>query len=421
MTLRAGFAVAEIAPGPGLPMGGYAARSGVARGSLDPLQCRAAVIEAGGAPLVFVALDLLHVSGPWASDLRARIAAALDGEAGRVLVAATHTHSGPAVFGLGGGARLSAYESKVAEIALQSAEAARENAESVEMLAGEAEAMGVGGSRRDQAERVDAKVRTLTARRENGSCAGVIAAFGCHPTVLSASSLDYSRDLFGCAVDAATAEIGAPVLLFNGAAADVSTRFTRRDATADEASRLGGILGSALAASTRSGRVLADGRVSASSRRVPIRLRSLPSEAAAVERMEEAAAAVEAERARLAEPAVMRLAVSRLEGAMAQLYFARQGGWQNLFGRVPDTAEVLDLRVGGFHVLAAPGEVFSFVGDRLCAGRSAMLVAYANDYLGYLVPPERAGDGEYEALMAAVEPQSSAAIEAALLDLVRDA
>jgi hypothetical protein len=402
-------------------MGGYAVRSGVARGSLDPLQCRVAVVGAGDASLVLVALDLLQVSGPWARELRDRIAAALETEMTRVLVAATHTHSGPAVFGLGGSARLSAYESKVAEIAVRTADAARENAEPVELFAGESEAEGVGSSRRDVREPVDAKVRTLTARRANGSTAGVIAAFGCHPTVLPASSLDYSRDLFGGAVDVATAEIGAPVVLFNGAAADVSTRFTRVEATAAEAARLGGLLGSALAASTRNARPVDGDHVAARSRRVPIRLRSLPSEAEAEERMEEAAAAVEGERARRAESAAMRLAVSRLEGAMAQLYFARQGGWESLFGHVPDEAEVQDLRIGGFHVLAAPGEVFSSVGHRVCTGRSALLVGYANDYLGYLVPPERAGDGEYEALMAALEPQSAAAIEAALLGLVADA
>lgn len=422
MTVRAGFAVAEITPRPGLPMGGYAARSGVARGALDPLQCRAAVVDAGESPLVLVVLDLLCVSGPWASELRHRIAEALGSEAARVLVAATHTHSGPAVFGLGGGGpRLSAYEGKVAEIALQTAAQAREKSEPVQLFAGEAAVEGVGASRRDEREPVDTKVRTLAARRADGSCAGVVAAFGCHPTVLSPANLDYSRDLFGSAVDAATAELGAPVLLFNGAAADVSTRFTRREATAAETARLGAALAEALAESARAARALAVERIAARTRRVPVQLRTLPSEAEAMERMQEAAAAVETERARRAEAAAMRLATSRLEGAMAQLHFARQGGWQSLLGRLPQSAEVQALRLGAFHLLAAPGEVFSGVGRRLCAGGNALLIGYANDYLGYLVPPERAGDGEYEALMAALEPQSAAAIEAALLELMADA
>ena len=98
MNLRAGFSRVDITPPPGLPMGGYAARTDVATGVLDPLSCRAVTLQGSGAPLVLVALDLIHVAAPWAGDLRRRVAGALATEPERVLVAATHTHSGPGVF-----------------------------------------------------------------------------------------------------------------------------------------------------------------------------------------------------------------------------------------------------------------------------------------------------------------------------------
>ena len=105
---------------------------------------------------------------------------------------------------------------------------------------------------------------------------------------------------------------------------------------------------------------------------------------------------------------------------MAQLFVSRQGGWLAIFGRLPREAEVQELRLGEHRVLAVPGEMFSAVGRDLSGGGGRLLVCYANDYLGYLVPPELAGDGEYEASMAMLRPDSAAAIAATLARMAAD-
>lgn len=416
MRLRAGFARADITPVPGLPMGGYAARMGVAEGVLDALACRVAVLSDGAAPIVAAVVDLVYVAGPWAASVRRRIAADLGTSEDRVLLAATHTHSGPAVFRSGGAGRdrLDMYEENLAGAVCRTARAAAESLEEVELHSGVADVAGVGASRRDAAETIDCGLRAIFARRRDGSCAGALASFGCHPTILPPENLRYSRDLFGAAVDTAERDLGGTVLLFNGAAADVSTRFTRRAQSPDEVERLGGILGRVL--STMSTTRVAPATLSARVHDVHVELRTLAGEEEAMRIAEAASAEVARTRENGATGAALRLATSRLEGALAQVWLARTGGWEGMLGRVPERAAVQCLELGGVRLLAVPGEMMSRVGRRLSGGVD-LVVGYANDYLGYLVPESHAGDAEYESLMAALTPASATAIERALAEM----
>jgi hypothetical protein len=418
MNLRAGFSRVDITPPPGLPMGGYAARIDVATGVLDPLSCRAVTLQGSGAPLVLVALDLIHVAAPWASDLRRRVAGALATEPERVLVAATHTHSGPGVFRSAplAGEGIASYEKLVATRVVEAARLARGAAEPAELHAGAAAASGVGASRREVRDKIDDQVRVLVARRHDASRIGVLAFFGCHPTVLPPANLCYSRDLFGAAVDRAEAALGAPVVLFNGAAADVSTRFTRRSATVEEVRRLGDLLAAGITGAVDGARGFEIDEPRIAVRHVPVHLRPVDTEERSGARVAEAAAAVQRARESGVDASELRLATSRLEGALVQLWVARQGGWQALLGRTPETAELQAISLGGVRVIGVPGEVFSDAGRRLC-GRDALLAGYANDYLGYLVPPERAAEGEYESLIAALAPETAAVIEKTLAEM----
>jgi hypothetical protein len=424
MKLRVGFAAADITPAPGLPMGGYAARRDPAAGTLDRLACRAVVFTDGERPIVVVSLDLLCVGAEWADALRRRLADVAGTEPARVLVAATHTHAAPAAFPSRGplaAPALVSYREAVANAAVGAVKRAADGAEPMTLCFGEVAVDGVAASRRDPSEALDRQVRVLVARRGDGSCGGVIASFGCHPTVLSADNLEYSRDLFGAAEDTAAAALRAPAMILNGAAADVSTRFTRSAQTAAEVQRLGALLGAALASAASRGEVMDTRALGGASRRVALRPRLLPSSEEATRRMEQAASELERAQSVGDGAGSLRLAMARLEGAAAQLAIVRSGGWEVLLGREPDVAEVQVLNLGPLRLLAAPGEVFSAVGRRLVQRRPAMLAGYANDYIGYLVPPESAGEGDYESLMSAVEPDSAAALESTLAEMAAHA
>src|SRR5438270_4918604 len=95
VTLRAGVAKVEITPTAGEQMWGYENRTKPATGTLDPLYARVLVLEAGEKRLGLVTLDLGRSFGPASLD-QLRTAAKGDGIS-CLLVAASHTHSGPVV------------------------------------------------------------------------------------------------------------------------------------------------------------------------------------------------------------------------------------------------------------------------------------------------------------------------------------
>jgi hypothetical protein len=90
-TLRAGLASVDITPSGSVPMYGYAnRRCGPSNGTHDPLYAKALVLESGGGKVAIVALDLGSISSQ-------RVVAEIRDGLGipTVLLAASHTHSGP--------------------------------------------------------------------------------------------------------------------------------------------------------------------------------------------------------------------------------------------------------------------------------------------------------------------------------------
>jgi hypothetical protein len=93
-SLKAGVAKVDITPAPGVPLWGYSDRKQAATGVLDPLYARTLVLQAGDQRIALVTVDLGRSFGP-ASLAWLRKAASKD--VSIVIVAASHTHSGPVI------------------------------------------------------------------------------------------------------------------------------------------------------------------------------------------------------------------------------------------------------------------------------------------------------------------------------------
>jgi neutral ceramidase len=91
---RAGAASVVITPPPGTPMAGYY-RLRTADGVLDDLHAKALVVEQDGAKAAFVTLDLITVTRKVAVAARELIAAQTGIAPERVMISATHSHTGP--------------------------------------------------------------------------------------------------------------------------------------------------------------------------------------------------------------------------------------------------------------------------------------------------------------------------------------
>jgi hypothetical protein len=429
MTVRAGFAQLDITPPAGLPLGGYGMRTGGADGALDPLFCRAVVLDDDTGPVAVVVLDLVYVFADWTARVRVRAGEVLGLAADRLLISATHTHAGPGVFrsALSSDVRLRCYEDALVDRVVECLCAANAASTPAHLRCGKAAAAGVAANRRDPSLPIDEAVRVLCVHDESGQLRGVLANFACHPTVLSAANHSYSADLFGAAVETASHELGVPVLLTNGAAGDVSTRFTRRTQTPGEARRLGALLANAVCAGVR--RASRVGRRSdrhffdAATQSLQVRWRHLPAPDAAVTQLQRELTALQSLRAAGASAGAVRLAESRVEGAQAEAWVSSQGGWEALFGSRQPAAPVQALRCGAVAIVGAPGELFSSAAQwlRRRLGDTALVIGYANDYLGYLIPEHEVSAGGYESLIAMVDPTCEATIRSGLVDVAQSA
>ena len=119
--LKAGFGRADITPPPGVGLAGNGPEGRTSTGWRHRLYARALVLEdARGERIALVVTDLTHVS----TNLHRLAAERLVGETGigadRLIISATHTHSGPGHFYAerqynDNGARLPGYDPSVAD------------------------------------------------------------------------------------------------------------------------------------------------------------------------------------------------------------------------------------------------------------------------------------------------------------------
>ena len=98
--IRVGVAAEDITPPMGIPMAGYYHARG-ADGVLDPLFCKAMVIESEGGRAAFVVLDLISITRDITDHARAEIEKTTGIPGSRVMISATHAHTGPELAGRG--------------------------------------------------------------------------------------------------------------------------------------------------------------------------------------------------------------------------------------------------------------------------------------------------------------------------------
>jgi len=237
-----GFGIRDITPSVMVPMSGYDLRTAIAEGVHDPLSVRALAIG-GEDPALLIAFDLLGISAYHAEPLRKRLSERFGIRPERIAASAIHTHAAPkSIF-----QSFACYDPSYAAYVLKQAEEAAAEAiatrEERTAFLSETLAEGVACFRDAGAEGSRFAMPSETIWWEKEGCAPVLMTlFTCHPTVLNEQNLRMSRDLvWGCEKALLTRIPGAKAIFFNGACADISTRYTRRASTFEEAERLGAI------------------------------------------------------------------------------------------------------------------------------------------------------------------------------------
>ncbi len=194
----------------------------------DPIKVRALVLEAGGVRLLWLGVDLVGMDPTLVADLRRRLDQ-LGLRYAAVIVAASHTHSGPGAFArssLFGFLAVDRESPRVRGRIYSAMEDAARQAERRKRPAtvgtGRSEVAGLTNSR--VREPVDPELGMLKVMGTDNRPVAVMWNYAIHGTALGRENFQLSGDVMGDASARIEEQLGVPALFVNGAVGDVSPR-----------------------------------------------------------------------------------------------------------------------------------------------------------------------------------------------------
>lgn len=417
-SLKAGFAEVKITPPLGIELGGFSAKRH-AEAIHDDLIATACVIGDGETTIAICSLDALKIEGKMSAGVREQLVA--DGiRIERILLAATHTHSGPKFSSDEEPNRewLAALPDRLAE----AIRAAREKVQPACISVLTTEVAGIGGNRRDPGRGpVDRSLAALEIT-EPGSdrLLGLLVNHACHATTLGAENREVTADWPGQLRRALRERHGdnLPVALLNGACGDVNPGgYSAEDSalgkiipnrTFERCAEIGDTLAAALDTAPVSIEPKCDLPLAAMTQAIELPIVELPPVEELqqdVNRLKGLVGELEAEDGPEEALDRAKLDLMYAEGRLGRAKRYAEEGTQSV------RAELQVIAIGDIALLAMPGEIFTEIGTALKSDSPfahTLIVGYANDSVGYFPTPEEMRKGGYESL---VSPFSAEAIE----------
>jgi len=384
--VSAGAATVVVDVPIGTPMTGYAARLEPSTRVHDPMTVRALVIDDIG----IVVVDCCALRKTTCGELGAtRPAGLLD-----VVIAVTHTHSGPCLTPGGLGSFAPDVLHAVEKAFVEALTTARHRRVPVTVRFGERRAVGVGRNRRHDDVEIDPPVQVVSFDGAAGTVATLVT-YPMHPVVLSAANTLISADYVGPLRDMVESALPGSICLFaQGCAGDVND--DRHSAEGDfstaptpgrdfaAASAKGQIVAAAALDALRHATTLAPARTTMTTMTVPLDVTALDPAEVATDREE-----------------WVRLAAN-LPPERSALYAAWAAWANHWLEQRPTPSQWLGrvglITVGDLRIATLPGEPFLAVADRVRGGlgEHTIVLGYCDGVSGYLPTADEYEFGGYE-------------------------
>lgn len=439
MTLRAGKAVLDINPLKPCQLFGYPHVKRISTGIHDPLLASALCLDNAGARILMIALDILFLDPPTARTIRRQVAAALKIPESSIFISCTHTHSGPVTTRpLSWRNDTTAplpdpeYLKWVGDRVTQAARTAVTSTVPAELAWTSADATGVGGNRLAANGLTDPDCGILAVRdAKTKVLLSVSLIYGMHPTVMHEDSTLISSDFPHYTRQHLKEQFGddMAVLYHTAPCGNQSPRYFVKGQTFAEAERLGRKLGSAAATSLKAIPEAAwEPSPSLGGLLKPVELprwKLMPLDAARA-RLNDYVSTykrLKAEGAPHPQVRTAECAIFGAEGGVALAEAEAAGDIDRVLAAYAPL-EVQGLRIGDVSVVGMPGECFTDYALEIKRGakRRTYVISMVNGELqGYIVTPETAAAGGYEASGAVFAPESGAVLVRAILSLVNQA
>ena len=433
--LRIGASAIDITPPVGTALDGYGGRTDVSLGVHDPLFARCLFLDDGRTQLAIIVCDLIGVGRELVRRARELIAERPGVPPANVLIAATHTHAGPA--GIRGNGEPVLAEHTARKIAGAVRVAHRDAVEGA-LKYGLTELSSISQNRRDPEWPIDHRLDVLAADTADGRNIATVARYACHPTVMTGANLEISAEWPGAACRTVEHVIGGGTtgIYLNGACGNINPAWMWQ--RVDEVARVGSIVGAKAAALSQEMRPLGINHQIHNIRWDEFTAKQIPAGALVGEaplrtaqvyfdapyrtgpdhdEMASLVAELTTARGRASgdERRTIAARLSRAQSERLALARVRQRGPTR-------REEVQVMRLGAdLFLVALPGEVFVETGEeiRTRSGiENLLVVTYANDYPGYFCRAEAYEQGGYEAGVTPFAPEADAMlVEAAVAAL----
>ncbi len=431
--LVAGSAVVDITPRTPQFLFGYPSPDRYSTGVHDPLLSSALYLSDGHTELMFIANDVGEISKEIATQVRTRIAELTPLPVECVMVTTTHTHSAPLIdertsfLATGEGIKADPeYVRQLQDGIVAAAQRAYQEAQPARIGLAVADGTGVGTNRHDPSGPSDPEVPVLMVQTADGQHnLACMVVYSMHPTVLHEDSTMISGDFPAFTRQYLQDNLlgdNCPVLYHIGPAGNQSTRHVISANTFAEAQRLGEMLGRAIARVIPTISYTADATLKCRRRQVDLPRRRLPSPEEALAQLHRSQQVMLNLELGQAPRATLRTAECDLIGAEAALRIARaatEGRLDEIYD-LTLPAELQVFKVGPWTFVGWQGEVFVEFALAVKAHHSnTYIISLANgDLGGYVVTPEAARQGCYEAFNTLLDPRAGEVLVRETLDLL---
>jgi neutral ceramidase len=408
-----GVATEDITPPVGIRLSGYAGRPFGNIGVLEPLRTDALYLSSGGTQAVIVTLDVIGLSGRDDTTLRQRIGEALQISPDAIIIACSHTHSGPATQWIRAtGQKEVGWTREVLDRAVRVAHAAQTAAQTIGSASvGEAPCFAamnrrtpdpVGGPSEDGSTDtgpMDPACHVLRFFGHDGKPVAALFQYSMHPVSLTRENRYLSPDWVGAAREGMETAWHCPALFLPGCCGDINPRVQKAFVPphSDEEKRR--------IHCRNLGEKVAEAAITAAQTETPL---SFPLEIgfgaapAALPLQPLVSAEVLDKTEQDAREALRKrdtpLPTRQLSQGMLSWVSAcrrRKEGSEFLPSRVSA------LRIGSVTLIALPGEIFTEIGQQIREKiPNAWPIGYANGNPGYLFPDSVQEENGYETEIA---------------------
>ncbi len=398
--MKIGFSQQIITPPMGMELGGYA-RLRKCNSVHDELFCKCVVLEQNGEKYVLFVFDLLCVD----KSLYLKICAALKQrgvKAQNIIASAIHSHSAPRgiIPEIGELKNLNKqnipsddiylpYMNSVIEKAVIAYDEALYSLENFKVRTARDKSFNIG-SERHNGENAKGFLTVIDFLTESGKRL-VFYNFPCHPTVMNADNLSVSADFVADIQSILDVDMAVFV---NGAAGDISTRFTRRESSFEECKRMAKLVTDKINELISSIEYKAPSELIGKQETIVLSARNVGNEEDARKKLQNFEEELEAAIKENKDAKTLRILSSYVEGAGTNLKFAQSmKDIKHLY--LPVTAFVFC----GINFISVPAELFS----SLTADEDITYLCYSNGYYRYICNKEAYDKNYYEALAAVLE------------------